>query len=499
MEEKKVIYRFDIDFKGTASTAPVINLISTDTDSRMFVMTPKSGGVSLTFDDDTNALMIISYTSGGAKNVIATVSCEYVNGKFVAEIPVFMKTNVSAYEGTVILYQSNGGEGSALSYKLESAPFKIQTVETGTTPGTVTSADEFKALVDAAATAEFYNRVWEDSNGTPDALTVAIASKSTVSNKVIWINPKSGKTEASGNGELTLYFADGGFVKVKTVNPDGSFADDVSLRRIRNGQLVCLWLISSETAIWINAFDNDVFIRTSSDSFDENNKLKTSKGLSVANNGTVKTLDDALIPYSGTMSNNVITFTPPRGYNASGIFSIKLARGTNTAGTVKVKASGGSAEFTLAAYVGDKTVTSFAAGVINANIPMIFVIKNRALVWLNYDSAHLPVATTLPSVLEVGKHYKISATAAITLKLPDTANDGDKIEVEYYNAGTAGLTAQWCTKSSTTSNLPIISNNMGSGGNTSCAAGAMHKGTAVWSGTANKWTLDLEIFNVKSK
>ena len=86
MEEKKVIYRFDIDFKGTASTAPVINLISTDTDSRMFVMTPKSGGVSLTFDDDTNALMIISYTSGGAKNVIATVSCEYVNGKFVAEI-----------------------------------------------------------------------------------------------------------------------------------------------------------------------------------------------------------------------------------------------------------------------------------------------------------------------------------------------------------------------------------------------------------------------------
>lgn len=250
---------------------------------------------------------------------------------------------------------------------------------------------------------------------------------------------------------------------------------------------------------YVDAGSTVILRKTDNGSINDSNQLKTGSGLSVANNGTVKTLDDALIPYSGTISNNVITFNPPSGYNASGIFSIKLASGTNTAGTVKVKASGGSAEFTLGAYVGDKTVTSFAAGVINADIPMIFVIKNRALVWLNYDSAHLPVATALPSVLEVGKHYKISATAAITLKLPDAANDGDKIEVEYYNAGTAGLTARWCTESSTTSNLPIISNNMGTGGNTSCAAGAMYRGTAVWSGMANKWTLDLEMFNIKSR
>lgn len=142
------------------------------------------------------------------------------------------------------------------------------------------------------------------------------------------------------------------------------------------------------------------------------------------------------------------------------------------------------------------------------NVPMIYlysdVEKDNMITFcrLRLNNAGEPALieeTALPSILEVGKHYKISATSAITLKLPDTANDGDKIVVEYYNAGTASIIASWCTETSTTSNLPILSNNVGTGGNTSCAVGALQKGTCIYSELANKWTIDLEIMTNKSK
>lgn len=250
---------------------------------------------------------------------------------------------------------------------------------------------------------------------------------------------------------------------------------------------------------YVDERSQKVVRNTGNSSINTDNQLKTSKGLSVGTDGKVSTLDDALIPYSGALASNLITMTVPTGYNASGIFAVKVASGTNTAGAIKAKAEGSTAEFTLSAYVGAKVITNFPAGVINADIPMLLSLKNKKFVWLNYDSVNLPAETTLPDVLEIGKHYKISATEAITLKLPDTANDGDRIEVEYYNAGTKSFLATWCTETSTTSNLPILSNNMSTGGNNSCAVGALHKGVCIYSGLANKWTLDLEIMTVKSK
>lgn len=234
-------------------------------------------------------------------------------------------------------------------------------------------------------------------------------------------------------------------------------------------------------------------------SINTDDQLKVDKGLSVATDGTVSTIDDALIPYAGAIASNVITMTVPTGYNASGIFSIKVGSGTNTAGTITAKAAGANKVFTVQAYKGSATISSFPAGAINANIPMLFVLNGDCFIWLNYDDVNLPTETTLPAVLVVGKHYKISATAAITLKLPDTANDGDKIEVEYYNAGATSFVAAWCTETSTVSNLPILSNNVGTGGNTTCAAGALHKATCIYSGLANTWTVDLEIMGAKSK
>lgn len=234
-------------------------------------------------------------------------------------------------------------------------------------------------------------------------------------------------------------------------------------------------------------------------SINTDDQLKIDKGLSVATDGTVSTIDDALIPYAGAIASNVITMTVPTGYNANGIFSVKVGSGTNTAGTITAKVAGANKVFTVQAYKGSATISSFPAGAINANVPMLFVLKGDYFIWLNYDDVNLPTETTLPAVLVVGKHYKISAPAAITLKLPDTANDGDKIEVEYYNAGTASFVAAWCTETSTVSNLPILSNNVGTGGNTTCAAGALHKATCIYSGLANKWTVDLETMGEKSK
>ena len=500
-EEKKVIYRFDVDFKGTARTAPVINLASTDVNSRMFVMTPKSGADTLKLDADVSSLMVISYTSNGIKKIVGTLSCEYVNGKFVSDIPAFKNNNITDYDGSLILYRSNGGAESELSYKLESAPFKLQIVSSGATPGTVTAADEFKALTEATATAEFYNKVWDDSNNDADKITVSISNRDFINHKVIWVNPKAGKTAATKSGALTLYFSDGSSAEIKIVEPNGSFSSTVPLKRIRNGQLLCLWLNSPSTAIWINAIEDNLVVRTSSDSFDANNQLKIDKGLKVLSNGSVTSLDDALIPYPGAISGNTITFTPPSGYNADGIFAVKLSDGTNAGGNIKAKATGSSVEFTVSAYVGTKAITNFTAGVINADIPMLFVLKGRELIWMNYDSSVLPTETTLPDVLEVGKHYKISATSAITLKLPDTANDGDVIEVEYFNSGTASIRVQWCTVSSanTPTQAPILSNNFGTGQYVNCTVGTLHRARCEWSALAGKWTVDIELFKIASK
>lgn len=273
------------------------------------------------------------------------------------------------------------------------------------------------------------------------------------------------------------------------------------------------------------------------------------------------TFCDMLNIYPASLSNNVITVTSST-WSSGGSTRVTAIKpsSTNTEGALSITATGASNSRPIVAYVGSAAIESFPAGVVKTNVPMFIAVVSGKVVWLNYSgvvagikcaetplsvaddgTVNIPKAytgvygvvkaisqndkgygvyvdgntgylkvdnsvvrklnkvTTLPPVLVVGNHYKISATEAITLKLPDTATDGDEIVVEYYNAGTSGFTAQWCTESSTTSSLPILSNNMGTGGNTTCAAGVLHRGTAVWSGNANKWILDLEFFSNKSK
>ena len=249
-------------------------------------------------------------------------------------------------------------------------------------------------------------------------------------------------------------------------------------------------------------YGSDVVVRkTDSSSIGSNNQLKTDKGLNVLSNGSVTALDDALIPYNSTLADNLITMSPPTGYNASGIFAVKISSGTNTAGEIKAKATNGAKTFSVRAYAGNQTIDTFPAGVINPDIPMLFALNGSYFIWMNYDSSVLPTETTLPDVLEVGKHYKISATSAITLKLPDTANDGDTIKVDYFNAGTASIRAQWCTVStvSAPTSAPILSNNLGTGAYMTCATGAINQAVCVWSELAGKWTVDIENMIIKSK
>lgn len=253
---------------------------------------------------------------------------------------------------------------------------------------------------------------------------------------------------------------------------------------------------------YVDAGSSAVVRKTGNSSIDNNDQIKVKNGISIFSDGSVATLDDSIIPYPGTISGNVITFTPPTGYKANGIFSIKISGDSNVAGTMTAKVSISTASFTVCAYAGGKEISNFPAGAINVDIPMLCTVKTvgRKLIWINYNPESGTAETTLPDVLAIGRHYKISATEKIILKLPDTANDGDRIDVEYYNAGTASITAQWCTETSTISNLPILATTaMGTGGNTSVAKGSYQKGICVYNGLANTWLVELVSFSVRSK
>lgn len=147
-EEKKVIYRFDVDFSGTASTSPAIKICATDVNSRMFIMTPKSGGVEIDLPEDTNVLLTLTKTANKVTSVIGTVVCTYVNKKIVADVPSFSISDSDTIQGTVMYYKKYT---DSKEYKLQSVPFYIGVVSSNQSPGTITAADEFKALADIAA------------------------------------------------------------------------------------------------------------------------------------------------------------------------------------------------------------------------------------------------------------------------------------------------------------------------------------------------------------
>lgn len=142
-------------------------------------------------------------------------------------------------------------------------------------------------------------------------------------------------------------------------------------------------------------------------------------------------------------------------------------------------------------------------GAIAEGTIMALAYVNTHIIWLNpsFSTDELITSETLPSALVVGKHYKLTLTAATTLTLPDTANDGDIIEVEYFNSGTASIRVQWCTVSSanTPTSAPILSNNLGTGCYATCARDTLHRARCVWSALAGKWTVDIELFGIKTK
>ena len=142
-------------------------------------------------------------------------------------------------------------------------------------------------------------------------------------------------------------------------------------------------------------------------------------------------------------------------------------------------------------------------GAIAEGTIMALAYINTHIIWLNpsFSADELITSETLPSVLAAGKHYKLTVTAAFTLTLPDTASDGDVIEVEYFNSGTASIRVQWCTVSSanTPTQAPILSNNFGTGQYVNCTVGTLHRARCEWSALAGKWTVDIELFKIASK
>lgn len=367
MEENKVVYRFDVDFSGAASTAPVINIASTDQNSRMFVMTPKNGSETLALSDTVNPVLVLTKTQNGKTEIVATITCLYVNGKIVADVPA-IDSAYTSLEGTVIFYKYNN---TAKMFKLQSAPFKVSVVSSAESSGTVTAADEFKALVDALAKVDSLCSVISASRSDADNMTVNLKANDCL-DKIIWVSPPSSLATETGK-PLKINFKEGKPKNIICANSSGS-------------------------------------------------------GYSI---------------------------TIPRKY-------------------------------------------------INSNRPMALWVDVDYAMWVNCptDSINeLPTSTTLPSVLAAGKHYKLTVTAATTLTLPDTANDGDVIEVEYFNSGTASIRIQWCTVSSanTPTQSPILSNNFGTGQYVTCGRDTLHRARCVWSDLAGKWTVDIELFKITTK
>lgn len=143
--------------------------------------------------------------------------------------------------------------------------------------------------------------------------------------------------------------------------------------------------------------------------------------------------------------------------------------------------------------------SSIPVGAIKAGYPMLLHIVQEGTqwkpIWLNYSAGFepiFPVETTLPEVLEVGKHYQISFTDGITINLPDSANDKDRIKVDYYNAGTVTKSVIWKTASTVGTNAPILSNNIASGGIASCTVKSLHSADCWYSSLAGKWIVDIE-------
>ena len=133
-KEKKVIYRFDVDFSGTASTSPAIKICATDVNSRMFIMTPKSGGVEIDLPEDTNVLLTLTKTANKVTSVIGTVVCTYVNKKIVADVPSFSISDSDTIQGTVMYYKKYT---DSKEYKLQSVPLYIGVVSSNQRPGTI--------------------------------------------------------------------------------------------------------------------------------------------------------------------------------------------------------------------------------------------------------------------------------------------------------------------------------------------------------------------------
>lgn len=195
--DNKVIYRFDVDFDGTASTAPIINICSTDVNSRMFIMTPKSKGQEIEFPEDINAILMLTKTSGNTTSVIGSVNCTYVNGKLVADVPSFSTGSGETVEGTVLFYERATGQ---IKYKLESAPFKIGLVTSSQSSGMITAADEFKALTDVATAATAMISVYNDintssvSSASENDLKINVDDLSVFRGTVICVRPAKNKT-----------------------------------------------------------------------------------------------------------------------------------------------------------------------------------------------------------------------------------------------------------------------------------------------------------------
>lgn len=245
MEENKVVYRFDVDFSGTASTAPVINIASTDLNSRMFVMTPKNGSETLILSDTVNPVLVLTKTQNGKTEIVATITCLYINGKIVADVPI-IDSAYTSLEGTVIFYEYIE---TAQIFKLQSAPFKVSVVSSAESSGMVTAADEFKAFVDALAKADSLCKVIRASSYYANRMSVNISAKD-CANKVIWISPPSGLSTETGS-PLKIDFNDGKSYNVVCETSDGKYTVNIPRKYVNPNRPMALWVFVPEV-VWIN-------------------------------------------------------------------------------------------------------------------------------------------------------------------------------------------------------------------------------------------------------
>ena len=466
---------------------------------------------------DGKKAVIIAKNSSDNTLVLTDGQCQIKNGKIVYNFPkdVFTEGGITL-NCQIRLYEVYGEDA------LNSAVFSIY-VDPALLmdSGDIISSNEYKALTDALGEVQAAHDAFINDKGTyiqcvndigSGANTILISQSeinalSDLSGNIICVIPSFTNTSSSVWFQPNAWKAD---VELKMLKSDGAITASIPIGAIVKGVPMLIWTRangSTHDVIWINRKETagyadvihaglvkayrEIDAELSGVYIDSSGKLL----LSAATDTEIEAKSNTRKPI---VPSNLVKAVTVGG---EGVF-VKLNdltdyvkkidyASTSAHGVVQVGSGLAAKQGVLTTLRASDAQIEGKSDVFSPIVPYNLV-KAVTVGGEGVFEPIFPVETTLPEVLEVGKHYQISFTDGITINLPDSANDKDRIKVDYYNAGTVTKSVIWKTASTVGTNAPILSNNIASGGIASCTVKSLHSADCWYSSLAGKWIVDIE-------